>query len=89
MLHLRDEDHCSECSSVLRSDEVERRLCEVCFYYPEEKKMEEVMIIDQTPGMTLALDIEEPWRDMPEEEDDFLSGVTCNPNAPEECESCQ
>lgn len=23
------------------------------------------------------------------EEEDFLSGVTCNPNAPEECESCQ
>ncbi len=25
----------------------------------------------------------------PEEEEDFLAGVTCNPNAPEECESCQ
>jgi hypothetical protein len=24
-----------------------------------------------------------------EDEDDFLSGVTCNPDAPEECESCQ
>jgi hypothetical protein len=24
-----------------------------------------------------------------EDEQDFLSGVTCNPNAPEECESCQ
>jgi len=23
------------------------------------------------------------------EEEDFLSGVTCNPDAPEECESCQ
>ena len=23
------------------------------------------------------------------DEDDFLSGVTCNPDAPEECESCQ
>lgn len=24
-----------------------------------------------------------------EEEEDFLTGVTCNPDAPEECESCQ
>lgn len=24
-----------------------------------------------------------------QEGDDFLSGVTCNPDAPEECESCQ
>ena len=24
-----------------------------------------------------------------DDEDDFLSGVTCNPDAPEECESCQ
>ncbi|SPF82114.1 hypothetical protein [Pseudomonas phage GP100] len=23
------------------------------------------------------------------DEEDFLSGVTCNPDAPEECESCQ
>lgn len=30
----------------------------------------------------LALDIEFP-------EDDFLSGLTCNPDHPEECESCQ
>lgn len=22
-------------------------------------------------------------------EEDFLAGVTCNPDAPEECESCQ
>lgn len=26
---------------------------------------------------------------MVEDEEDFLSGVTCNPDAPEECESCQ
>lgn len=37
----------------------------------------------------LALDIELPWLDMPDDEDDFLTGVTCNPDAPEECESCQ
>ena len=24
-----------------------------------------------------------------DEEEDFLTGATCNPNAPEECESCQ
>jgi len=24
-----------------------------------------------------------------EDEEDFLTGVTCNPDAPEECESCQ
>lgn len=24
-----------------------------------------------------------------DEEEDFLTGVTCNPDAPEECESCQ
>lgn len=24
-----------------------------------------------------------------DDEDDFLVGVTCNPDAPEECESCQ
>lgn len=24
-----------------------------------------------------------------DDEDDFLTGVTCNPDAPEECESCQ
>lgn len=24
-----------------------------------------------------------------DEEDDFLIGATCNPNNPEECESCQ
>lgn len=24
-----------------------------------------------------------------EDEADFLAGVTCNPDAPEECESCQ
>lgn len=24
-----------------------------------------------------------------EDEEDFLSGVVCNPGAPEECESCQ
>lgn len=24
-----------------------------------------------------------------DDEEDFLSGVTCNPDAPEECESCQ
>lgn len=58
MIELRDEDYCSECSSVLRSDEKERKLCEVCFYYPDE-------------------------------EEDFLVGKTCNPDAPEECESCQ
>lgn len=23
------------------------------------------------------------------DEDDFLAGKTCNPDAPEECESCQ
>lgn len=27
--------------------------------------------------------------DEQEEEQDFLEGKTCNPNAPEECESCQ
>lgn len=27
--------------------------------------------------------------DEPEDEQDFLDGKTCNPNAPEECESCQ
>lgn len=38
----------------------------------------------------LALDIELPWLDEPkEDEEDFLTGVTCNPDAPEECESCQ
>jgi hypothetical protein len=25
----------------------------------------------------------------PIEEEDFLAGATCNPNAPEDCESCQ
>lgn len=24
-----------------------------------------------------------------DDEDDFLAGKTCNPDAPEECESCQ
>lgn len=24
-----------------------------------------------------------------DDEEDFLTGVTCNPDAPEECESCQ
>lgn len=24
-----------------------------------------------------------------DEEEDFLAGATCNPDAPEECESCQ
>lgn len=28
-------------------------------------------------------------KEEPEDEQDFLDGVTCNPNAPEECESCQ
>jgi hypothetical protein len=32
---------------------------------------------------------EEPEVGEPVEEEDFLSGVTCNPDAPEECESCQ
>lgn len=27
--------------------------------------------------------------DCVDDEEDFLSGVTCNPDAPEECESCQ
>lgn len=30
--------------------------------------------------------IEEGWVS---DEDDWLDGVTCNPDAPEECESCQ
>lgn len=29
------------------------------------------------------------YEDCVEEEEDFLTGATCNPNAPEECESCQ
>lgn len=28
-------------------------------------------------------------KDEPEDEQDFLDGITCNPNAPEECELCQ
>uniref|UniRef100_A0AAU6VZX0 Uncharacterized protein n=3 Tax=unclassified bacterial viruses TaxID=12333 RepID=A0AAU6VZX0_9VIRU len=32
----------------------------------------------------------EMWQiDLNDDEDDFLSGKTCNPDAPEECESCQ
>jgi hypothetical protein len=31
----------------------------------------------------LTLDVEFP------DDDDFLVGITCNPDAPEECESCQ
>lgn len=27
--------------------------------------------------------------DFPDDEEDFLTGKTCNPDAPEECESCQ
>lgn len=26
---------------------------------------------------------------LPDDEEDFLTGKTCNPDAPEECESCQ
>lgn len=33
----------------------------------------------------LNLDVELPEA----EEDDWLTGLTCNPDAPEECESCQ
>lgn len=38
--------------------------------------------------------IEEGWitgseSDLAEDEEDFLIGKTCNPDAPEECESCQ
>lgn len=105
MIELRDEDYCSECSSVLRSDEVDRGLCEVCYYYPELKKeMSEYhfeclecglkndhkMSCSHRPGTRqwaveqgLTLDVEFP------EDDDFLAGITCNPNDPEECESCQ
>ena len=41
----------------------------------------------------VILDSPEAWdaflfSDM-DEEDDFLVGKTCNPDAPEECESCQ
>ena len=43
---------------------------------------------DGSIRLPLAMDIEEPWTDGPEEED-WLSGVTCNPDSPEECESCQ
>lgn len=43
---------------------------------------------DGSIHLPLAMDIEEPWIDLPEEED-WLVGKTCNPDAPEECESCQ
>ena len=29
------------------------------------------------------------WEEAIADEDDFLAGKTCNPDAPEECESCQ
>lgn len=46
-------------------------------------KEDELSERDRLLEMGCALDIEYP------DEEDFLSGVTCNPDAPEECESCQ
>lgn len=34
-------------------------------------------------------DVEWTWGQSQDDEDDFLAGKTCNPDAPEECESCQ
>lgn len=46
--------------------------------------------LSMPPDDDLTSGIEEGWvSNEDEDEDDFLAGVTCNPDAPEECESCQ
>lgn len=49
------------------------------------------MIDPSVQEMSLEMNTsEEPWSStLTDEEWDFLEGKTCNPDAPEECESCQ
>lgn len=48
----------------------------------EKEYLELVAARDELADLKAVLQVED-------EEEDFLSGATCNPDAPEECESCQ
>lgn len=54
---------------------------------PECKVWEKEMTREEMIEQGLALDIEFPDMDVVDE--DWLSGVSCNPDEPEMCESCQ
>lgn len=54
---------------------------------PECKAWEKGMTIEEMVEQGMALDIEFPDMDVVDE--DWLSGVSCNPDEPEMCESCQ
>jgi hypothetical protein len=53
----------------------------------KRRKMKMSEEYEQDPADLTEFPWDEPEDDI--DEDDFLSGVTCNPDAPEECESCQ
>lgn len=51
----------------------------------DQKKLQAL----ESNGVDNWIGYEDSMKIAEEEEEDFLTGKTCNPDAPEECESCQ
>lgn len=93
---MNEHKYCKKCTSWLRSSERDKGVCDVCFYHPREEDQcadcgceltaYERQLDDEYTGLCGVC---VSRLDEPEDEQDFLDGKTCNPNAPEECESCQ
>lgn len=57
----------------------------------EREYLDLVAARDELADLKAVLQVEDNGYQVGDEieEEDFLTGATCNPNAPEECESCQ
>lgn len=66
---------CKDCSAVQEAEQNPNTECDSCGWA-------QFTIGSDDDFVSPTLENDEP-------EEDFLTGVTCNPDAPEECESCQ